>query len=60
MGILRTTEGLLLKMKTIFLIIDIPDSCYRESRLAFLSDGSPPTPGGDDGNKMDTRLKLRV
>ena len=33
MGILRTEEGLLLKLKT---IIVIPDIFHRESRLAFL------------------------
>jgi hypothetical protein len=48
MGILRTTEGLLLKMKTIFLIIVIPACFWRESRLPFPSDGSPPTSCGDD------------
>jgi hypothetical protein len=62
MGILRTEGDLLLKLKPIFLIIIpvIPDIVNRESRLPFLSDGSPLTTGGDDGNMINTRLKLRV
>jgi len=48
MGVLRTAEGLLLKLKTIILIIVIPDIVNRESIFGFLSDGSPPTTCGDD------------
>ena len=48
---LKTEEGLcpyLFKLKSICLVIVIPACFWRESRLPFLSDGSPPTTCGDD------------
>ena len=75
MGVLRTAEGLLLKLKTIILIIVIPDIVNRESILVWFRMDPRRLPAGmtevsrhsrGNGNpgscfiRMDPRLKPRV